>query len=120
MYIRGFTQEKNFTSVMIVTNAVQQPQNSAHQRTHTGAKPYPCSECDTTPSLKKYQKNTLERKVSIVNDVAYALSRVLFLETTVGYTLETHCEHEKPVEGFQKILNLRKHQEFILKKKKKT
>lgn len=57
----------------------------------------------------------MEREVFIMSDVAYALSRTLSLQTSVGYTLQTHCEHEKPLQDLQKCLNLRK-QEIILKK----
>lgn len=58
----------------------------------------------------------MEREVFIMSDVAYALSRTLSLQTSVGYTLQTHCKHEKLLQDLQKCLNLRKHQEFILKK----
>lgn len=58
----------------------------------------------------------MEREVFIMSDVAYALSRTLSLQISVGYTLQTHCEHEKPLQDLQKCLNLRKQQEFILKK----
>lgn len=36
--------------------------------------------------------------------------------TTAGSTPEKHYEHERPGETFMEYLNLRKHQEFIVKK----
>lgn len=91
--ITEFIQERSLTDVMNVTNPLP------HWQT-----------------LEDITKFILGRKLSIVNNVAYAFSRVLSFRTTAGSTPEKHYEHEKSRKAFTEYLNLRKHQEFIVRK----